>query len=136
MYLLDKLKPFEQKEHFSLKEQIGSEWYLAYVCVGPVLKWDLNAGPSGWKPSTNPLNHRSYTMYLTAWQLDLSERHLCLTGRETACLSGMADNCTVRLGTSSSSFANLYDQYYWLVYNCQSNQFSLIITFIIGQLKP
>ena len=24
----------------------------------------------------------------------------------------------------------------WEVYNCQSNQFSLIITFIIGQLKP
>ena len=36
MYLLDKLKPFEQKEYFSLKEQNGSEWYLAYVCVGPV----------------------------------------------------------------------------------------------------
>ena len=38
MYLLDKLKPFEQKGHFSYKEQNGSEWYLAYVCVGPVLK--------------------------------------------------------------------------------------------------
>ena len=47
MYLLDKLKPFEQKEHFSLKEQNGSEWYLAYVCVGPVLKWDSNSGPPG-----------------------------------------------------------------------------------------
>ena len=23
MYLLDKLKPFEQKEHFSLKKQMG-----------------------------------------------------------------------------------------------------------------
>ena len=54
MYLLDKLKPFEQKEHFSLKEQNGSEWYLAYVCVGPVLKWDSNSGPPGWKPSTKP----------------------------------------------------------------------------------
>ena len=52
MYLLDKLKPFEQKEHFSLKEQNGLEWYLAYVCVGPVLKWDLKA--LGWKLSTKP----------------------------------------------------------------------------------
>ena len=42
MYLLDKLKPFEQKEHFSLKEQNVSEWYLAYVCVGPVFEWDSN----------------------------------------------------------------------------------------------
>ena len=31
MYLLDKLKPFEQKEHFSLKEQNGLGWNLAYV---------------------------------------------------------------------------------------------------------
>ena len=42
MYLLDKLKPFEQKEYFSLKEQNGLGWYLAYVCVGPVFKWDSN----------------------------------------------------------------------------------------------
>ena len=42
MYLLDKLKPFEQKEHFSQKEQNGLEWYLAYVCEGPVFKWDSN----------------------------------------------------------------------------------------------
>ena len=37
MYLLDKLKPFEQKEHFSLKEQNGLGWF----------KWDLNSGPPG-----------------------------------------------------------------------------------------
>ena len=53
MYLLDKLKPFEQKEHFSLKEyfslkeQNGLGWNLAYVCVGPVFKWDLNLRPPG-----------------------------------------------------------------------------------------
>ena len=47
MYLLDKLKPFEQKEHFSLKEQNGLGWNLAYVCVGPVFKWDSNSGPQG-----------------------------------------------------------------------------------------
>ena len=73
MYLLDKLKTFEQKEYFFLKEQNGLEWNLAYVCVGPVLKWDSNSGPPGWKPSTNPLNHRSYTMYLTAQRPDLSK---------------------------------------------------------------
>ena len=28
------------------------------------------------------------------------------------------------------------DQCYWSVYSCQSNQFSLIIVFIIGQLEP
>ena len=48
MYLLDKLKPFEQKEHFFLKEQNGLGWNLAYVCVGPVLSgtrtWDLQVG--------------------------------------------------------------------------------------------
>ena len=42
MYLLDKLKHLEQNEQFSQKEQNGYEWYLAYVCVGPVLKWDSN----------------------------------------------------------------------------------------------
>ena len=53
MYLLDKLKPFEQKEHFSLKEyfslkeQNGLGWNLAYVCIGPVFKWDSNSGPPG-----------------------------------------------------------------------------------------
>ena len=57
MYLLDKLKPFEQKEYISLKEQNGLGWNLAYVCVGPVLKWGLNLGPPGWKVRTNPLNH-------------------------------------------------------------------------------
>ena len=42
MYLLDKLKPFEQKDYFSLKEQNGLGWYLAYVCVGSVFKWGSN----------------------------------------------------------------------------------------------
>ena len=79
MYLLDKLKPFWQKEHlslkehFSLEEQNGLGWNLAYVCVGPVLKWGSNSEPPGWKVSTNPLKHRSYTMYLTVQQPDLSE---------------------------------------------------------------
>ena len=35
MYLLAKLKPFEQKEHFSLKEQNGLVWNLPYVRKGP-----------------------------------------------------------------------------------------------------
>ena len=47
MYLLDKLKPFKQKEHFFLKEQNGLGWNLAYVCVGPEFKWDSNSGPPG-----------------------------------------------------------------------------------------
>ena len=34
MYLLAKLKPFRQKEHFSLKEQNGLVWNLAYVRKG------------------------------------------------------------------------------------------------------
>ena len=135
MYLLAKLKPFEQKEHFSLKEQnvLGGIWPMS---VEPVLKWGWNSGPPGWKVSTNPLNHQSYTMYLTMWQPGLSKRHLCLTERETACPSGMTDDCPVRLVASSSSFDSFYDQYYRSVYNCQSNQFSLIIVFIIGQLEP
>ena len=40
MYLLDKLKPFEQKEHFSLKEQNGLGWNLAYVRKGPTCQGD------------------------------------------------------------------------------------------------
>ena len=40
MYLLDKLKPFEQKEHLSLKEQNGLGWNLAYVRKGPTCQWD------------------------------------------------------------------------------------------------
>ena len=34
MYLLAKLKPFEQKGHFSLKEQNGLGWNQAYVRKG------------------------------------------------------------------------------------------------------
>ena len=40
MYLLDKLKPFEQKEHFSLKEQNGLGWNLAYVRKEPTCQGD------------------------------------------------------------------------------------------------
>ena len=40
MYLLAKLKPFEQKEHFSLKEQNGLGWNLAYVRKGPTCQGD------------------------------------------------------------------------------------------------
>ena len=40
MYLLDKLKPFEQKEHFSLKEQNGLGWNLAYVRKRPTFQGD------------------------------------------------------------------------------------------------
>ena len=43
-------------------------------------------------------------MYLTTQQPGLSERHLCLTEQETACPSGMTDDCPVRLVASSSSF--------------------------------
>ena len=70
---IGQIKAFLAKRNFSLKEQNGSGWYLAYVCVGPVLKWDSNLGPPGWKPSTNPLNHQPYTMYLTMRWPDLSE---------------------------------------------------------------
>ena len=40
MYLLDKLKPFEQNENFSLKEQKGLGWNLAYVVKGPTCQGD------------------------------------------------------------------------------------------------
>ena len=40
MYLLDKLKPFEQKEHLSLKEQNGLRWNLAYVRKGLTCQGD------------------------------------------------------------------------------------------------
>ena len=40
MHLLDKLKSFEQKEHFSLKEQNGLERHLAYVRKRPACQGD------------------------------------------------------------------------------------------------
>ena len=40
MYLLDKLKPFEQKDYFSLKEQNGLGWNLAYVRKRPTCQGD------------------------------------------------------------------------------------------------
>ena len=42
VYLLAKLKPFEQKEHFSLKEQNGLVWNLAYVRNGTRLPGGSN----------------------------------------------------------------------------------------------
>ena len=49
MYLLAKLKPFEQKEHFSLKELNGLVWNLAYVRNGTDLPGGSNPQPPGWK---------------------------------------------------------------------------------------
>ena len=46
MYLLDKLKPFEQKDYFSLKEQNGLGWNLETNLPG-----GSNSGPPGWRPS-------------------------------------------------------------------------------------
>ena len=40
MYLFAKLKPFEQKEHFPLKEQNGLGWNEAYVRKGPTCQGD------------------------------------------------------------------------------------------------
>ena len=55
VYLLAKLKPFEQKEHFSLKEQNGLVWNLAYVRNGTDLPRGSNPQPPGWK--SNALTH-------------------------------------------------------------------------------
>ena len=55
MYLLAKLKPFEQKEHFSLTEQNGLVWNLAYVRNGTDLPGESNPQPPGWK--SNALTH-------------------------------------------------------------------------------
>ena len=111
MYLLDKLKPFEQKEHFSLKEQNGLGWNLAYVRKGPTCQWDqtqdLQVGSQVLLP-TGPL----IPFYLTPRQTDLYVRHLDLTEWETACPSDMTDDCPVRPVASSSSFDSFYDQYY------------------------
>ena len=41
MYLLDKLKPFEQNDYFSLKEQNGLGWNVAYVRKRPACQGDL-----------------------------------------------------------------------------------------------
>ena len=135
MYLLDKLKPFEQNDYFSLKEQNGLGWNLAYVRKRPAC-WGIKLRTSRLEAKrSSPLAHQS-PLILTPWQTDLCARQLYRTEWETVCLSGMTDNCTVRLVASISSFDSFCDQYYWSVYNCQSNQFSLIIVFIIGQLEP
>ena len=55
VYLLAKLKPFEQNEHLSLKEQNGLVWNLAYVRNGTDLPGGSNPRPPGWK--SNALAH-------------------------------------------------------------------------------
>ena len=59
MYLLDKLKTSEQKEHFSLKEQNGLGWNLAYVRKGPSCQgdWtqDLQVGRQALLPTGPPI---------------------------------------------------------------------------------
>ena len=92
---------------------------------------DLQVGSQALLPTGPPI-----PFYRTLRQPDLYAWHLDLTEQETAGPSSMADDCPVRLVVSSSSFDSFYDQYYWLVYNCQSNQFPLITVFIIGQLEP
>ena len=88
VYLLVKLKPFEQKEHFSLKEQNGLVWNLAYVRNGTDLPGGSNQQPPGWKSST-----------LTHWPTDpilpdpAADRPICMAlGSDWAgkCLS---DQC-------------------------------------------
>ena len=70
MHLLAKLKPFEQNEHFSLKEQNGLGWNLAYVRKGPTCQGDrtqdLQVGSRVLLP-TGPL----IPFYLTLRQTDL-----------------------------------------------------------------
>ena len=74
MYLLAKLKPFEQKEHFSLKEQNGLGWNLAYfrkglTCQGDRTQ-DVQVGSQVLLP-TGPL----IPFYLIPQLTDLYARH-------------------------------------------------------------
>ena len=74
MYLLAKLKPFEQKEHFSPKEQNGLEWNQAYVRKGPAGQGDQTHDPQVGSQvllSTDPL----IPFYWTPWLTDLYVRH-------------------------------------------------------------
>ena len=74
VYLLAKLKPFEQKEHFSLKEQNGLVWNLAYVRNGTDLPGDrthnLQVGGRVLLP-TGPL----ISFYLIPQLTDLYAQH-------------------------------------------------------------
>ena len=59
MYLLAKLKPFEQKEHFSPKERNGLGWNQAYVTKGPAGQGDrthnLQVGSRALLPTDPPI---------------------------------------------------------------------------------
>ena len=59
MYLLAKLKPFEQKEHFSPIEQNGLGWNQAYVRKGPAGQGDqihdLQVGSWALLPTDPPI---------------------------------------------------------------------------------
>ena len=72
MYLLVKLKPFEQKEHFSLKEQNGLGWNLAYVRKG--------LDGQGIEPMTSRLDvGRSYPLTHQSpsnWTLQLTDLYV------------------------------------------------------------
>ena len=73
-YLFAKLKPFEQKEHFSLKEQNGLGWNQAYVRKGPTCQGDrthnLQVGSRALLPTGPPI-----PFYLTPWLADLYAQH-------------------------------------------------------------
>ena len=108
MHLFAKLKPFEQKEHFSLKEQNGLGWNQAYVGKGldgqGDQTHDLQVGSRALLPTDPPI-----PFYLTPWLADLYAQHQDLTEWENACPSGMVDDCIERLVASSSSFDSFYD---------------------------
>ena len=74
MYLFAKLKPFEQKEHFSPKEQNGLGWNQAYVRKGPDGQGDqthdLQVGIRVLLPTGPPI-----PFYLTPQLADLHVRH-------------------------------------------------------------
>ena len=74
MYLFAKLKPFEQKEHFSLKEQNGLGWNQAYVKRGPACQGDqthdLQVGSQALLPTGPPI-----PFYLIPQLTDLYAQH-------------------------------------------------------------
>ena len=74
MYLFSKLKPFEQKEHFSPKEHNGLGWNQAYVRKGPDGQGDqthdLQVGSRVLLPTDPPI-----PFYRTLQLTDLYARH-------------------------------------------------------------
>ena len=74
MYLFAKLKPFEQKEHFSLKEKNALGWNQAYVIKGLTCQGDRTHDPQVGSrvllPTGPPI-----PFYLTPWLADLYARH-------------------------------------------------------------